>query len=82
MEHKKICKAPEYTVYFADPYCSGQKGGVENINKIFWEYIPKGTDFREVEQKEIDHVQYQINERPRKKLGFSTPKREFFKRIL
>ena len=82
MEHKKICKALDCTVYFADPYCSGQKGGVENINKIFREFFPKGTDFRLVEQKDLDCVQYQINERPRKKLGFSTPKREFFKRIL
>lgn len=80
-DHKKICKALECTVYFADPYCSGQKGGVENINKILREYFPKGTDFREVDQKELNRVQYQINERPRKKLGFSTPKIEFFKRI-
>lgn len=51
MGHKKICKALDYTVYFADPYCSGQKGGVENVNKIFREYFPKGTDFREVDKK-------------------------------
>lgn len=69
------------TVYFADPYCSGQKGGVENINKILREYLPKGADFREVDQKELNLVQYQINDRPRKKLRFSTPKIEFFKRI-
>lgn len=50
-EHKKICRALECTVYFADPYCSGQKDGVENINKIFREYFPKGTDFREIYQK-------------------------------
>lgn len=81
MEHEKICKALGCTVYFADPYCPGQKGGVENINKIFREYFPKGTDFRDVRQHEMDKVQYQINERPRKKLGFSTPKKEFFKRI-
>lgn len=81
MDHKKICKALDCTVYFADPYCSGQKGGVENINKILREYFPKGTDFREVDQKELNLVQYQINDRPRKKLRFSTPKIEFFKRI-
>ncbi len=82
MNHKEICKALECTVYFADPYCSGQKGGVENINKIFREYYPKGTDFRDIDQKDLNRVQYQINERPRKKLGFSTPKIEFFKRIV
>ncbi len=82
MEHQKICKSLDCVVYFADPYCSGQKGGVENINKIFREYFPKGTDFREVSQEQMNKVQYQINERPRKKIGFSTPKKEFLKRIL
>ncbi len=81
MNHKNICKALDCTVYFADPYCSGQKGAIENMNKILREFFPKGTDFRLVSQAQLDRVQYQINERPRKKLGFSTPKIEFFKRI-
>lgn len=80
-DHESICKALNCVVYFADPYCSGQKGGVENINKIFREFYPKGTDFRLVEQSQMNKVQYLINERPRKKLGFSSPKKEFFKRF-
>ena len=81
MNHKNICKALDCTVYFADPYCSGQKGAIENMNKILREFFPKGTDFRLVPQALLNDVQYQINDRPRKKLGFSTPKIEFFKRI-
>lgn len=81
MNHKNICKALECTVYFADPYCSGQKGAIENMNKILREFFPKGTDFRLVTQEQLNRAQYQINERPRKKLGFSTPKIEFFKKI-
>ena len=81
MNHEAMAKALGCTVYFADPYCSGQKGGVENINKILREFFPKGTDFRLVEQKELDAAQYLINERPRKKLDFSTPKVEFYKRL-
>lgn len=80
--HKAISRALDCTVYFADPYCSGQKGAVENANKILREFFPKGTDFRQVSQEQLDRVQYQINERPRKKLGFSTPKIEFFRRIV
>lgn len=45
------------------------------------EFFPKDTDFRIVEQKELDQAQYLINERPRKKLDFSTPKVEFYKRL-
>ena len=79
--HKAIAKALGCTVYFADPYCSGQKGAVENANKILREYFPKGTDFRRITQAELNKVQFQINERPRKKLNFSTPNIEFFRRI-
>lgn len=80
-DHRVIAQALGCRVYFADPYCSGQKGAVENANKIFREYFPKGTDFRRVTQEELDKVQYMINERPRKKLGFSNPKVEFFRRL-
>lgn len=79
--HKAIAKALECTVYFADPYCSGQKGAVENANKILREFFPKGTDFRNVTQEDLDMVQYLINDRPRKKLNFSTPKIEFYSRF-
>jgi IS30 family transposase len=79
--HEKIAKYLDCTVYFADPYCSGQKGAIENANKILREFFPKGTDFREISQSELNHAQAMINSRPRKKLGFSTPKIEFFKRI-
>lgn len=79
--HKAIAKALDCVVYFADPYCSGQKGAVENANKIFREYFPKGTDFRLVTQEELNKVQYLINDRPRKKLNFSTPKIEFYRRL-
>lgn len=70
--HKAIAKALGCVVYFADPYCSGQKGAVENANKIFREYFPKGTDFRSVTQDELNKVQYQINDRPRKTKLFNT----------
>lgn len=69
------------TVYFADPYCSGQKGAVENANKLLRQYFPKGTDFRLVPQSELDKVQHKINGRPRKNSGFSTPLEEFLKHL-
>lgn len=80
-DHERIAKALDCKVYFADPYCSGQKGAIENANKIFREYFPKGTDFRQFTQAELNQVQYEINERPRKKLNYSTPKIEFYRRI-
>ncbi|MBD5304638.1 MAG: IS30 family transposase [Bacteroides sp.] len=79
--HKAISKALGCTVYLANPYCSGQKGAVEKANKILREFFLKGTDFRQITQEELNKVQYQIKERPRKKLNFSTPKIEFYRRI-
>lgn len=52
--HESIGKFLGCTVYFADLYCSGQKGAVENANKLLREFFPKGTDFRKVTQQELE----------------------------
>jgi IS30 family transposase len=82
MEYQWLAKKLNTTVYFADPFCSGQKGAVENANKLLRQYFPKGTDFREVTQSKLNEVQVKINRRPREKLNFSTPVAEFFKTIV
>jgi IS30 family transposase len=58
--------------YFCEPYSSGEKGGVENANKMIRRYFPKGTNFRKVSQKLIDQVVFIINNKPRKILGYKT----------
>lgn len=80
-EHQWLAKMLNTTVYFADPFCSGQKGAVENANKLFRQYFPKGTDFNQIDQAELDRIQYKINLRPREKLGFISPKVAFFNAI-
>ena len=77
--HQCIANKLATKVYFADPYCSGQKGAVENANKLLRQYFPKGTDFNMVTQELLDQVQAKINRRPREKLNFSSPVIEFFK---
>ena len=72
---------PDITVYFADSYCSWQKGAVENVNKLIRQYIPKKSNFNDFSDEYIKNVGRKLNLRPRKKLGFSTPKDEFFKQI-
>ena len=56
--------------FFCDPYSSWQKGGIENANKMLRRYFPKGTDFREVSQEDVDHAVRLINEKPRRILGY------------
>ena len=52
------------------------------MNKLVRQYLPKGLDFSDVSDDFIKQVQYKINRRPRERLGFSTPKKEFFKFFL
>ena len=81
-EHKWLAKKLKTTVYFTDTYSSWQKGAVENANKLFRQYFPKGTDFNLIQQADLDLVQAKINRRPREKLNFSNPKVEFFNHFL
>jgi IS30 family transposase len=65
--------------YFCDPYCSWQKGGVENLNKLIRQYLPKRVDFEKVTEKDILMVQEKLNNRPRKSLNYLTPNEIFAK---
>ncbi len=61
-------------VYFADPYAPYQRGSNENTNGLIREYFPKGTDLSEHSAADLQFVQDQLNDRPRKRLGFYTPR--------
>ncbi len=79
-QHKLITKALKgVTVYFADPYASWQKGLVEYTNKLIRQYIPKGSDFDNFNTAKLMEIQKKLNSRPRKKLYYSTPQKEFFR---
>ena len=59
--------------YFCDPYSSWQKGGVENLNGLIREYLPKKTNLDNISEKEIYLIQEKLNNRPRKSLNYLTP---------
>lgn len=59
--------------YYCDPYCSWQKGGTENLNKLIRQYLPKRTDLSKVTREEIYAIQERLNNRPRKSLNYLTP---------
>ena len=59
--------------FFAHPYRSCERGSNENANGLLREYFPKGTDFRDVSDKDLARVEYALNTRPRKRHGFKTP---------
>ncbi len=80
-EHKAFTEDTGIPVYFADPYSPWQRGTNENTNGLIRQYFPKGTDFSKVSLEKIKFVQNQMNERPRKVLGWECPK-EAFKKLV
>lgn len=77
--HEQFAGFLNTKVYFADCYCSWQKGAIENANKLIRQYFPKGTDFNSITTEEIMEIQKKINSRPRLKLNFETPTMAFYK---
>lgn len=63
--------------FFADPYCSWQKGSVENTNGLIRQYFPKRTDFTQVTDDQLQEVEDRLNHRPRKCLQYQTPSEMF-----
>lgn len=72
-KYEKIEKEAQIEIYFAHPYCSYERGTNENLNGLIRQYFPKKTDFTKVTRQQINQVEWLLNNRPRKKLGFLTP---------
>ena len=79
--HKEIAKALNVDIYFAHPYCSWEKGCIENTNKLIRQYIKKKVAFDNYSTEEVRRVQKLLNNRPRKKLNFLTPGQLFYQKL-
>ena len=79
--HEMIGKSLGVNIYFADPYSSWQKGGIENANGLIRQYVPKSETFEHVSHQQITKFSKKINMRPRKKLEFKTPYECFYEQI-
>ena len=75
--HYDIERELKMTAYFAEPYCSWQRWTNENTNWLLRQFLPKGSDFELLEEKELQKYVALINNRPRLRLGFMTPDEVF-----
>ena len=77
--HARITDETKVAVYFADPHAPWQRGSNENINGLLREYLPKGTDLSAVTPERLQFIQDELNDRPRKRFGFYTPREQLAK---
>jgi IS30 family transposase len=75
--HEAITKSTGIKIYFARPYASWQRGTNENSNGLIRWYLPRDTDLDSLTEKQLDAIIDLINDRPRKCLGYKTPKEMF-----
>ena len=72
--HKKVSQELGISVYFAHPHSPWERATNENTNKLLRQFLPKGSSFITLTEKKLNYYVDLLNERPRKCLGFKTPK--------
>ena len=71
--HVDFSVATGIEVYFCDPHSPWQRGTNENTNGLLRQYFPKGSDLSGYSQAALNAVAREINDRPRKALGYMKP---------
>jgi transposase, IS30 family len=73
VKHVDLREMYDIQTYFCDPLSSWQKGGVENMNKLIRQYLPRTTNMHEITDEDIQIIQERLNNRPRKGLNYLSP---------
>lgn len=76
-KHMELKAAFGIETYFCDPYCSWQKGLVENTNMLIRQYLPLNTPIDKLTDEQIQEIEDKLNNRPRKALNYLTPNEYF-----
>jgi transposase, IS30 family len=71
--HQQITATTGTGVFFCDPHSPWQRGSNENMNGLLRDYFPKGIDLTAFTASELQRVAVEVNQRPRKTLGWSRP---------
>lgn len=71
--HERMAESLGADFYFAHPYCSWERGAIENMNGLIRQFFPKNMSFSTITQIDIQQAMDNLNNRPRKCLGYHTP---------
>ena len=71
--HQQITASTGTGVYFCDAHSPWQRGSNENMNGLLRDYFPKGTELGVHSAEDIARIAAEVNERPRKTLGWQRP---------
>lgn len=72
--YKEIEEATGIICYFANPHHPWERGSNENFNGLLRQYFPKGRSLSYIGDVKVLAISDRLNCRPRKRLGFKTPK--------
>lgn len=72
--HEEIAKETGMDVFFAWPYHSWERGTNENTNGLIRRLHPKKSSFAGIDEAELKRIDIFLNDRPRKCLGWLTPR--------
>lgn len=72
-QHKAISTKLGIQTYFTRPYCSQDKGTVENRIGVIRRFLPKKTNFNFVTAKQVKQIEAKLNNRPVRKFNYLTP---------
>ena len=65
IEASCLRKEKRTSIYYAHPYCSGERGSNENNNRLIRRWIPKGKSIDEISKEFIQKIEDWINNYPR-----------------
>ncbi len=72
LEKSCLRKTPRFKIYYAHPYCSGERGSNENNNRMIRRWIPKGTSIDNISNEFIQYIEDWLNNYLRPMFGYKS----------